>query len=35
MEASRSGRFTPVEIDTGTHWIGGWIGTRAGQDAVG
>jgi hypothetical protein len=25
--ASRIGRFTP-----GTHWIGGWVGPRAGLD---
>jgi hypothetical protein len=27
--ASRPGRFTPRERDTGTHWIGGWVGPRA------
>jgi hypothetical protein len=27
--ASRPGRFTP-----GTHWIGGWVGPRAGLDNV-
>jgi len=27
--ASRPGRFTP-----GTHWIGGWLGRKAGLDAV-
>jgi hypothetical protein len=27
--ASLPGRFTP-----GTHWIGGWVGSRAGLDAV-
>jgi hypothetical protein len=32
--ASRPGRFTPSEIDPGTHWIGGWMGPRAGLDAV-
>jgi hypothetical protein len=26
---SRSGRFIPEEIATGTHWIGGWVGSRA------
>jgi hypothetical protein len=23
--ASRSGRFTPRESDSGAHWIGGWV----------
>jgi hypothetical protein len=32
--ASRSSRFTPRERATGTHWIGGWVGPRAGLDAV-
>jgi hypothetical protein len=27
--ASRSGRFTPVESASGTHWIGGWVGPTA------
>jgi hypothetical protein len=27
--ASRPGRFTPRERAPGTHWIGGWVGTRA------
>jgi hypothetical protein len=31
---SRHGRFTPLEIDPGTHWIGGWVGPRAGLDFV-
>jgi hypothetical protein len=31
--ASRSGRFTPSERALGTHWIGGWVGFRAGLDA--
>jgi hypothetical protein len=26
--------FTPREIAPGTHWIGGWVGPRAGLDAV-
>jgi hypothetical protein len=26
---SRSGRFTPMEGDSGTHCIGGWVGPRA------
>jgi hypothetical protein len=29
---SRPGRFTIREITTGTHWIGGWVGPRAGLD---
>jgi hypothetical protein len=32
--ASRPGRFTPRESTPGTHWIGGWIGSRAVLDAV-
>jgi hypothetical protein len=24
------GRFTPGERTPGTHWIGGWVGPRAG-----
>jgi hypothetical protein len=31
---SCSGRFTPGEIDPGTHWIGGWEGSRADLDDV-
>jgi hypothetical protein len=30
--ASRTGRFTPGERAPGTHWIGGWVGPRAGLD---
>jgi hypothetical protein len=30
--APRSGRFTPEERAPGTHWIGGWVGPRAGLD---
>jgi hypothetical protein len=26
-------RFTPGERTPGTHWTGGWVGTRAGLDA--
>jgi hypothetical protein len=26
--------FTPSERTPGTHWIGGWVGPRAGLDAV-
>jgi hypothetical protein len=32
--ASRSGRFTPREGASGTHWIGGWVGPRAILDVV-
>jgi hypothetical protein len=32
--ASRSGCFTFGEIAPGTHWIGGWVGTEAGLNAV-
>jgi hypothetical protein len=32
--ASRSDRFTPMERDPGTDWIGGWVGPRAGLDSV-
>jgi hypothetical protein len=32
--ASRPGRFTSREIAAGIHWIGGWVGPRAGLDAV-
>jgi hypothetical protein len=31
---SRSGRFTPRERAPGTHWIGGWVDSRAVLDAV-
>jgi len=30
--ASRSDRFTHRERASGTHWIGGWVGSRAGLD---
>jgi hypothetical protein len=30
--ASRLGRFTPKERARGTHWIGGWVDPRAGQN---
>jgi hypothetical protein len=29
--ASRPRHFTPGEIATGTHWIGEWVGPRAGR----
>jgi hypothetical protein len=32
--ASRPGRFIPREITPGTQWVGGWVGPRAGLDAV-
>jgi hypothetical protein len=32
--ASPSCRFTPLDKDSATHWIGGWLGPRAGLDAV-
>jgi hypothetical protein len=28
------GRFTPEERAPDTHWIGGWVGPRAGLDDV-
>jgi hypothetical protein len=30
--ASRPGTFTPGERATCTHWLGGWLGPRAGLD---
>jgi hypothetical protein len=32
--ASHSGRFIPGERASGTHFIGGWVGPRAGLDIV-
>jgi hypothetical protein len=32
--ASHPDRVTPGERATGTHWIGGWVGPRAGLDKV-
>jgi hypothetical protein len=32
--ASRPCCLTPEERAPGTHWIGGWVGPRAGLDAV-
>jgi hypothetical protein len=32
LSASRPCRFSPVEKSTGTNWIGGWVGLRAGLD---
>jgi hypothetical protein len=34
LSASRPGRSTPRERDPVTHWIGGWVGPRAGLDMV-
>jgi hypothetical protein len=34
LSASRLGRFISGEGAPGTHWIGGWVGTRAGLDDV-
>jgi hypothetical protein len=31
---SRPGRFISEERAQGTHWIGGWVGLRAGMDDV-
>jgi len=32
--ASGPGRFTPGERTPSTHWMGGWVGTKAGLDMV-
>jgi hypothetical protein len=32
MSASRPCLFTPGERAPGTHWIGGWVGPKAGLD---
>jgi hypothetical protein len=32
--ASHPGRFSPRERASGTYWIGGWVGLRAGLDVV-
>jgi hypothetical protein len=32
--ASRPGLFTPVERAPGNHWVGGWVASRTGLDAV-
>jgi hypothetical protein len=32
--ASRPSRFTPEERAPGNQWIGGWVGPRAGLDAM-
>jgi hypothetical protein len=34
LSASRPGQFTPRERASSTHWIGGWVGPRAGLDTV-
>jgi len=33
--ASRPSRFTPLERTPGTPRLGGWVGPRAGPEAVG
>jgi hypothetical protein len=33
-EWSRPDRFTPGERAPGAHWTGGWVGPRAGLDAM-
>jgi hypothetical protein len=30
----RPGCFTPGEAASGTHWVGGWVDSRVGLDAV-
>jgi hypothetical protein len=32
--AARTGRFTPMDRAPGKHWIGGWVGPRAGLDTM-
>jgi hypothetical protein len=32
--ASRTSRLTPGKRTPGTHWVGGWVGPRAGLDTV-
>jgi hypothetical protein len=32
--ASHPGRFAPRERANCTHWLGGWVGYRAGLDAA-
>jgi hypothetical protein len=34
LSTSRLGRFIPRERAPGIHWIGGWVGPRAGLDAA-
>jgi hypothetical protein len=34
LSASRPGRFTLCDKALATHWTGGWMGPRAGLDAV-
>jgi hypothetical protein len=34
MVSFTPGRFTPGEIASGTHWIGGWVGPRASLDVM-
>jgi len=30
----RNHLHTPATLPPGTHWIGGWVGSRAGLDVV-
>jgi hypothetical protein len=34
LSLAGSSRFDPAERSTGTHWIGGWVASRAGLDAM-
>jgi hypothetical protein len=34
LSSSRSYRFTPVEGAPSTHWLGDWVGPKAGLGAV-
>jgi len=34
VDISLPGRFNPGERVPGTHWIGGWVGSRTGLDEV-
>jgi hypothetical protein len=34
VSSSRSSRFNPKERATGSHWTGGWVGSRAILDVV-
>jgi nucleoid DNA-binding protein len=34
VSASGFGRFMLLSKNTGTHWVGSWVGTKSGVDAV-